>query len=398
MKWYISELLNDVSADHVQITEKTPLSAKAIRQRTLGRVEENKPKTVRWLPRVAVVAAALLMLMISACAADQALNEGQLFGGFLGNDLSDKQKEVLNTIGKDYNQYRDYWYNDELKKDVLTNNGSTLTPIFAVTDGRICYIHVRLEAPEGMVLEDLAEDRSYSFNGLEGWSEQMKVKFAYGSHNVSNAKVHTLPDEDPSDRVKEFVIEIYAYWESGFNGNKVRLSIPGLWIRNKTGSGSKYSYTKLFSAGFEFDITIDRNDERIDLKNLGVSHYIEQYDFSVNLEQVIITPLRMEVHYTATLPENKNILPDGGYAQLVMKDGTKLTFGDHSDVSDGPDVGYQVLSKKAADLGVDAEKFVESVAREYNLDTYDKYTFEEPVVLEDIDYIVWCGGQIVDVN
>ena len=81
-----------------------------------------------------------------------------------------------------------------------------------------------------------------------------------------------------------------------------------------------------------------------------------------------------------------------------MKDGTKLTFGDHSDVSDGPDVGYQVLSKKAADLGVDAEKFVESVAREYNLDTYDKYTFEEPVVLEDIDYIVWCGGQIVDVN
>ena len=61
-------------------------------------------------------------------------------------------------------------------------------------------------------------------------------------------------------------------------------------------------------------------------------------------------------------------------------------------------MGYQVLSKKAAELGLDVEKFVQSVAREYNLDTYDKYTFDEPLVLEDIDYIVWCGGQIVDVN
>ena len=398
MKRNISELLKDISVNDVKLPKKTPLSAKAIRNRTMSRIEMKQQKTVRWLPRVAVIAAAMLMLMISACAADQALNEGQLFGGFLGNQLSDKQEEVLNTIGKDYHNYTDYWYNEDLKKDVLTSNGATLTPIFAVTDGRICYIHVRLEAPEGTVLEDLTEDKSYSFNGLSGWSDAMEVKFAYESYNVKNSKVNTLPDADPTDNVKEFVLEIYANWSSGFNGNKVRLCIPGLWVYNKIGSGSKYSYAKLFGADFEFDITIERNDERIDMKNLGVSHYIQQYDFSVNLKQIIITPLRMEVHYTATLPENEDILPDGGYAQLVMKDGTRLTFGDHSDVSDGPDVGYQVLSKKAADLGLDAEKFVESVAREYNLDTYDKYTFKEPVVLEDIDYIVWCGGQIVDVN
>ena len=134
------------------------------------------------------------------------------------------------------------------------------------------------------------------------------------------------------------------------------------------------------------------------MKDVDVSHYIEKYDFSVNLEHVIITPLRMEVYYTATLPENEDILPDGGYAQIVMKDGTKRTFGDLSHVSDGPDVGYHVLSKVAEYYGIDPEKFAQSVAREYNLDTYDRYTFEEKLVLEDIVYIVWCGGQIIDVN
>jgi hypothetical protein len=98
------------------------------------------------------------------------------------------------------------------------------------------------------------------------------------------------------------------------------------------------------------------------------------------------------------LPENEDILPDGGYAQLVMKDGKKLTLGDVSDVSDGPDVGYRVLSKFAAYYGYDAEKLAQTVAREAHCDTSVRYIFDEPVVLEDIDYIVWCGGQIIDLN
>lgn len=398
MKRNISELLDGISADDMQIVEKTPLSSKVIRQRTMGRIGENKSKTVRWRPRVAVIAAVLLMLLISACAADQALNEGQLFGGFFGTELSEKQSAVLNNIGKDYEYYKGnnwYWYNDELKpEDKLSSNGATLTPIYAVCDGRLCYIHIRLEAPEGTVLEDLAENQTYSFSGMDSWKDSMEVKFAFESHNVSNATVHILPDEDPTDNVKEFVLEIYASWTSGFNGNRVRLRIPGVWIRSKTGSGSRYSYAKQLDAEFEFDITIDRMDERIDMKELEVSHYIEQHDFSVNLEQIIITPLRMEVHYTATLPDNEDILPDGGYAQIVMKDGTKYTFGDVSHVSDGPDVGYQVLSKVGEYYGLN----MTNVVRECNLDTYDKYTFDEPVVLEDIDYIVWCGGKIIDVN
>ena len=388
MKHRYSDLLDGVSAEDVTLKKMPLVSSRRIREKTFEQLGVSKKKRkLSVMSRVAVVAAVFASLMITACAADTVFNDGAFFGGFFGNDLSENQIDTLNTIGKTFDQ-----------EDKLTSNGAVLTPISVVTDGRICYLHIRLQAPEGVVLQDLPEDKTYSFTGKENKREEMEVVFDFERHTLSKVKVNALPDSNPSDNVKEFVLEFYASWTSGFNGNTVRIRIPGLWVRGLPDTNSKYHYSKLFSADFEFDITVNRVDQRIDLKDLGVTHYIEKHDFSVNLEQIIITPLRMEVYYTATLPENEDILPDGGYAQLVMKDGKKLTLGDVSDVSDGPDVGYRVLSKFAAYYGYDAEKFAQTVAREAHCDTSVRYVFDEPVVLEDIDYIVWCGGQIIDLN
>ena len=379
MKHRYSDLLDAVGAEDVSLDKMPLVSPRRIRERTFEQIGVCKKKRrLSVLSRVAVAAVVLMSLMVTACAADTVLNDGRLFGGFFGTDLSKKQINMLNAIGKIFDQ-----------EDKLTSNGAVLTPISVVTDGRICYLHIRLQAPEGLVLEDLAEDKTYSFTGKENKREEMEVVFDFERHTLNKVKVNALPDSNPSDNVKEFVLEFYASWTSGFNGNTVRIRIPGLWVKGLPDTNSKYHYSKLFSADFEFDITVNNVDERIHMKDVDVSHYIEKYDFSVNLEHVIITPVRMEVYYTATLPENEDILPDGGYAQIVMKDGTKRTFGDLSHVSDGPDVGYHVLSKVAEYYGIDPEKFAQSVAREYNLDTYDRYTFEEKLVLEDIDYIVW---------
>ena len=43
-------------------------------------------------------------------------------------------------------------------------------------------------------------------------------------------------------------------------------------------------------------------------------------------------------------------------------------------------------------------KFIESVYREGHTDYYRRYTLDEPLDLSQIDYILWCGGQIIDVN
>lgn len=382
MKRNISDLLDYLPAEDLTFSNTSLLSGRRIRENTMKRLGLKKMRLVRQLHRVAVIAAVLLSLMVTACAADTVLNEGNFFGGFFGNNLSQKQVEVLNNIGRNYDEA------DSAFEEKLTSNGATITPISAVCDGRICYLYLRLDAPEGVVLRDLPENRRYSFSGD---FERMEVEFAYDSYTVESVEVLPLPDENNADNVKEFVLEIYGSWPMGFNGNNVKLKIPGLWIK---GTNESRVWSKLFSSDFQFDLTIKHDDCRVDLEDVGLSIYHEEYDFTVNLERVIITPLRMEIHYTATLPEDEDILPDGGYAQIVMKDGTRLTYGDQSNVSDGADVGYQRLSKAEEFYGLN----LSNVVREANLDQTDRFWFTEPLVLEDIDYIIWCGGQIVDVN
>lgn len=381
MKHNISDLLDDLPVEDVALPNTSLLSGRRIRENTLMRLGVKKSRPVWRLHRAAVIAAVLLSLIVTACAADTMLNDGNFFGGFFGSNLSQKQVEVLNHIGRNYDE------DDSFFDEKLSSNGATITPVSAVCDGRICYVYLRVKAPEGVVLRDLPENRRYSFSGDY---EQMKVEFAHESYPV-DAQVIPLPDKDCTDNVKEFVLEIYGYWPMGFNGNNVKLKIPGLWIK---GSNDSRVWSKLFSSDIRFDLTTKSANCRLDLENTGLSIYNEEYDFTVNLDRVFITPLRMEIHYTATLPEDEDILPDGGYAQIVMKDGTKLTYGDLSNVSDGADVGYQRISKVEEFYGLD----LTDIAREGNLDHTDRFQFEEPLVLEDIDYIVWCGGQVIDVN
>ena len=391
MKRNISELLDDLAVDDVLLSKTSELSSRRIKQKTMERVGVKKTINLRWCGRIAIVAAVIMLMTVSVFAADVMLNDKTLLGGSSSKEEPKKQVNVIGTLG------RDFGYTGSKKKDVLTCNGATVTPISAISDGRILYLRIRLEAPEGTVLEDLPENMNYSFEGSPGSSseERMKAHFYYESNVLYNVTVKTLPDEDPTDNEKEFILEIYAGWIFGFSGSKVRISIPGVWIKGSSASSSTRGYlSKLIDAKFEFEFAVTYQNEKMDLKNLGVTHYIEKYDFSVNLKRLVVTPLRLTLHYTATLPENEDILPDGKYAQIVIKDGTRLTYGDLSHVSDAPDAGYQVISK--------CEEYYEmdftNVAREYNCDQTVYFSFDEPLVLEDIDYIVWCGGKIIDVN
>ena len=378
MKRNISDLLNEISVDEKEIKVKNPLSAHRIRQRTMNSIGQGRAKPVRWLPRVALIAAVIMAMTLTAFAADTILDNesvGEAFKSFFEKPLSEKQEAVLDKIGT-------------VGGSASADNGATITPISAISDFRVCHLHIRLEAPEGIVLEDLPESRKYAIKSLE-------VIFGnYESYTLNDVKITALPDENPTDHVKDFVLELHSDWMFGFISKELRIAIPGLWVQGVAGTPDKNYECRLFSAELEFKFPVVHRNEKIVLKDLGVSHYIEKYEFTVNLERVTITPLSLEIHYTATLPEDENVLPDGGYAQIVMKDGTKLTFGDLSHISDGPDVGYQLISKLSEYHGIN---FV-NVAREYNLDRTIKYGFDEQLELENIDYIVWCGGKVIDIN
>lgn len=361
---------------------------------------KKKTGAVRWLGRVAAVAAVIMLMTVSVFAADVVLNDGAMAaciseklneGVFVENDRSDNSIKVTKPV---YSAPR------EEVTDTMgsaTGNGARITFISAISDGRICYLRIRLEAPEGIVLEDLPESRKYAFSSKTD-HDSIEALYKAGPRKLNDVKATVLPDENPTDNVKEFVLEMHCDWMFGFIGDKMRIRIPGLWVRGVNESTERNYDRKLFSAELELEFPVENRNEKIDLKNLEVSHYIEKYDFTVKLERITITPLRLEVHYTSTLPEDENVLPNGGYVQIVMKDGTRLTFGDQSEVSDGPDVGYQLLSKFCEFNGLDFNNFYTRVARELYLDQTIKFGFEEELALDEIDYIVWCGGQIIEIN
>lgn len=346
-----------------------------------------KTVTIRWLGRIAAVAAVIMVLTLTALAAEHVgegnwLGESDWISAVFEKPLTEKPKQVVETLANDFS--------DRNPTEPATSNGVTITPISAICDNRVCYLHIRLEAPEGTVLADLPEDQTYSFSGEYPGEGIQRVYFNY-TEPVVNVQVTALPDEDPTDNIKEFMLEMHTDWYLGVNGQRVTLKFGGLWIKDV----NKEVYKNVLRCNLKLSFTVSYNSDRIDIQDTGLSIYNEQYDFTVNLERVYITNLRMVILYTATAPNDfQEIIPDGAVCRIVMKDGTSILVGDQSNTSDGEMVGYFRVSKAEAYTGLN----MTNLAREHYLDNKVEMHFEEPIVLEDIDYIIWCGDQIIDVN
>lgn len=381
MKRNISELLDDLPVEEVELTSCSPLSPRRIKDRTMKRVGVRKTVSLRWLGRVAAVAAVIMLLTLTAFAAENAV-EHKWIGTVFTKPLTDRQQQVVDSM--------ENGFSDRNSTEPVTSNNATITPISAICDTRVCYLHIRVEAPEDVVLPDLPEGQSYSFSG-ESYNEWMQMKYFQYTETVRNVTVTALPDEVPTDNIKEFVLEMHADWYMGFNGERASLKIFGLWIKGENSNALK----NVFRCNMKFDFTVGYSGDRIDIRDPGLSFYNEQYDFTVKLERIYITHLRMVIHYTATEPNDfQEIIPDGAVCRIVMKDGTSILIGDQSKDSDGEMVGYFRVSKAEELTGLD----MTSLARESYLDDTVGRSFDEPIVLEDIDYIEWCGGQIIDVN
>lgn len=366
MKRNISDMLNEIAPEDLVIREKTPLSSGRIRKRTMDTMGEKKIRRARWVPKVALIAAILVSMMVTAFAADAILNEQRIFGGFFGTELSDRQVDQMEDIGKTFGQS-------------VTSYGTTITTLEAVADENTMYLHLKVEARDGVALPDLNEDEYYSFTETRGFVDIMKAwsdpsqKWVrmYVSYHVT-----ALADEDPSDNVKEFVVR---FEENGtytiFNGPwKKVLTIPGLYIINKHTNEKQ----TLFRGDFEFDVTINdenRSESKLVIEVDDATYYDEQYDFTTTISKVTITPLRIDVEFTFTQSNDRYIHPAGGPVELVMKDGTVIKAKDA--YLDARQSGYHPDSIVAAG---------------------GYRWFKVPIVVEDIDYLRIGDDYIADVN
>jgi len=318
MKRHISDLMDYIQPD-IPMTGAAPLSSQRIKELTMSKVKKNTRKRLSF--RVLLVAAILAALGVTAVAADQLWGVSGIFMGSFNDELEPERIELVDDLGAPF-------------PNGITDNGATVTPVSLLGDDTYFHLHLRVEAPAGTVLPD---DIMYQLDGM-GASEKLTLDVPRDIYKdiSGEIKVETLPDEDPTDNVKEFMIRWYnidEHVDLRFNdGVSKILTIPGLWEQTEA-----KEYREIFTGAFSFDIGRYQLVTLAQADVAGLSAWCSGAGSQVTLQSMTLSPLGIRYLYTADMPENSTQYPYGEF-EIVMKDGTRFQTR-RSGVGIDPDTG-----------------------------------------------------------
>lgn len=380
MKRNISDLLDRYPAEDVELGGNTPYSPTRIKEITMKNIHtETKSRKRGFKPAHLLVAAAVAAAFtVSALAAGRLLG-GELFGDVFsrGNDsLTPGQMETIDRLVQTFEGQ------DGAAPAAVTDNGASITPLAALADGNIYYLRLRVEAPEGTTLPDLDWERDgacYQLFGPEA-ADRLTLEPAQGAYPADafgyQLDFRPLPDSEPNDNVKEFVVQFTNLSDDGIalnDGVSKQLTIHGLWTQD-----SDKVYTPIFTGEFAFDIGLNFQSQLLDLAVDGLTWSTRAedefrgvaYDVTNTVKQMSLSPLSLSYRYTTTLPKDNNWIGAGlGPVEIVLKDGTAIPciHGCDTDVGDSQ-TGTREL-----------EGFV---------------VFDQPLDLSQVDYVQYGENKI----
>ena len=380
MKRNISDLLDRYPAEDVELGGNSPYSPNRIKEITMKNIHtETKSRKRGFKPaRLLVAAAVAAAFTVSALAAGRLLG-GELFGDVFsrGNDsLTPGQMETIDRLVQTFEGQ------DGAAPAAVTDNGASITPLAALADGNIYYLRLRVEAPEGTALPDLDWERDgacYQLFGPEA-ADRLTLEPAQGAYPADafgyQLDFRPLPDSEPNDNVKEFVVQFTNLSDDGIalnDGVSKQLTIHGLWTQD-----SDKVYTPIFTGEFAFDIGLNFQSQLLDLAVDGLTWSTRAedefrgvaYDVTNTVKQMSLSPLSLSYRYTTTLPKDNNWIGAGlGPVEIVLKDGTAIPciHGCDTDVGDSQ-TGTREL-----------EGFV---------------VFDQPLDLSQVDYVQYGENKI----
>ena len=380
MKRNISDLLDRYPAEDVELGGNSPYSSNRIKEITMKNIRtETKSRKRGFKPAHLLVAAAVAAAFtVSALAAGRLLG-GELFGDVFsrGNDsLTPGQMETIDRLVQTFEGQ------DGAAPAAVTDNGASITPLAALADGNIYYLRLRVEAPEGTALPDLDWERDgacYQLFGPEA-ADRLTLEPAQGAYPADafgyQLDFRPLPDSEPNDNVKEFVVQFTNLSDDGIalnDGVSKQLTIHGLWTQD-----SDKVYTPIFTGEFAFDIGLNFQSQLLDLAVDGLTWSTRAedefrgvaYDVTNTVKQMSLSPLSLSYRYTTTLPKDNNWIGAGlGPVEIVLKDGTAIPciHGCDTDVGDSQ-TGTREL-----------EGFV---------------VFDQPLDLSQVDYVQYGENKI----
>lgn len=381
MRKRISDLLDACQDDSVELSGNTPLSSARIKELTMNKITPKKKHLYRLPARLLAAAAIVAALTASAFAAVYIAGAGELMQGFFAKDgdpLTSGQIESLDQVG-------------QIFEDGVTDNGATITPVAALADEHCYYLRLRVEAPEGTVLPDLDPDVDgfYQFAGRNWPEEKLTLTGPDGGDLREQANISImfdwLPDEVPTDNMKEAVIKITPVNSTNsavaFNdGTSKVLTIPGLWVQ------SPYKeYTPIFKGEFAFDIGKHFESRSLAVDGNGADYHDQTgYGFTLWLDRVELTPLSVAIWYRDNIiGEGQNYVYAGLEGmRIVLKDGTvfldTMPWWEFDAEANGWDAETMMADGPQRDMDF-------------------SFPFEQPLDLDQVDYIQF-GEHIIPVN
>ena len=186
-----------------------------------------------------------------------------------------------------------------------------------------------------------------------------------------------LPDDDPADNRKEFVLFFHAPMggtDLQFNdGFSKELSISGLWVQSPD-----KEYTAIFTGDFIFDIGLNFQSQTIDLDCTGAIYYNEVYGYTNILDSLKLSPLSITAEFRSTLEASLWLSPGVGPLRIVLKDGTIFW---------PPETEVQISGRHP--------RFDEAnVKDEYVTSDVVSSPFDQPLDLSQVDYVQYGDSRI----
>lgn len=339
----------------------------------MTKINQKEKKSRRIGVKVLALAAAISMLGVTAFAAEEIFGAGDFFRSILGlqlqesrdharenaldvtyaESISEDQIEVVNELGQVY------------EEQSFTDQGTTMTMTAAYADENIVHMYLKLEAPEGTVLPD---DILYTFcdwNSLHGDDNNEYRLFSvgedapYDSIGFTSDCITVLPDSDPTDNKKEFLVTLTNSFSEDvkFNdGYSKYLNIDGIWQQVVNVNGDDDGYTLIAPGKFTFDFGMVNEAKAVELDVNGLTYggdksrtwthdspcdtfcdenltgetdpdtglpiHAESWNYTVTAKKLELSPLsaRWECAYEC----DKWTMSFGLGFQVVLKDGTTV--------------------------------------------------------------------------
>jgi len=368
MKRRISDLMDGFPVEGYELPNSTPLSSQRIKELTMRKINQTPKRRI--LPRILVIAAVVAALSTTAFAAEVLFNASDFFGEILNARLSEGKNGENDTSTRETLSEGQIEVLDELggsfQPQTQTSQGTNVTLAAAYGDAYMLHLYMQVTAPEGVVLPDgilydFCDWNAIDYSVEEPW-ENLKPGEDAPYKTISRAvDIETLPDENPGDNHKNFLVTIHG--QSGskckFNdGYSKFFNMTGIYEQVPDVNGDEDGYVLLAPGEFSFNVGFVNEMEIVDLDVKGLTYgghktrtwthdsechplcdenltgetdpetglpiHFEEYNYSVTVRSMTISPLsaEWEVEYEC---DDKQF-SFGLEFHVVLKDGTVVKF------------------------------------------------------------------------